>query len=70
MFSFVTLTIMVCLGVSAFIVGYFHAGNLYDGRKENTPKTFRLLTGLKFSDRMIVLSIVANIIVYFMRNYT
>lgn len=70
MFSFLTLTIMVCLGVVSFIVGYLYAGNLYDGRKENTPKAFRLFVGLRFADIMLILSLIANTIVYFMRNYT
>lgn len=62
MLNLVTLTVMFVLSSIAFAIGYFHAPIRFDGRKENMPKSYRLLTGLRYADTVLILSLIALII--------
>lgn len=64
-----SLLLTAVFGLVAFAFGYLTAHAFYDGRKENVTKDLRLLTGIKFADIIVTLSIVAQILIYVQRNF-
>lgn len=70
MLNLVTLTVMFVLSSIAFAIGYFHAPMRFDGRKENMPKSYRLLTALKYADTVLILSLVALILVKLTKEFS
>lgn len=69
MFGMASLGITILLCAVAFLFGYLCAYREFDGRADKVTKGFKMLVAFKYTERVLLMCIVAQLIIYLSRNF-
>lgn len=61
------ITILLC--AVAFLYGYLFAYREFDGRADKVTKGFKILVAFKYTERVLLMCIVAQLIIYLSRDF-